>query len=125
MPDFDQLDQTVLLARVLWFLPAPARTPYAQRLFELGVRVHPDLATKDVMVTGPAGLGEHRPRSLVDIKSARDGLGAVQEFAPDLYDKMQAATTERQKQQLLADIRARFPDMIGNAEQKLAAEGHL
>jgi hypothetical protein len=125
MPDFDQLDQCVMLGKLLFFLPPPARAPIAQGLYEMGVRVHPDLATKDVMFTGPPGMGQHRMGRVVDIKTARDGMEVIKQFTPDLYDKMQAATTERQKQQVLAEIRQRHPDLIAHAEKKaeqLAAE---
>lgn len=121
MPDFDKLDQCVALAKVLWFLPAPARSKVAEGLFDVGVRFHPELATKTVMVTGPAGLGGHRPRQLVKMESRRDAENIIKNFLPDLHDKLQAATTEQQKQQILREIRERHPEVIAKAEQQLAA----
>jgi GTP1/Obg family GTP-binding protein len=72
------------------------------------------------MVTGPAGLGSHRPRQLVKIESRRDAENIIKTFLPDLWDKLQAATTEQQKQQVLREIRDRHPEVIAQAEEQLA-----
>lgn len=120
MADVDKLGQCVLLSKALWFLPPPARTKIAEGLYGLGVRVHPELATEQLMVAGPAGLGAYRPRSPVSIK-VRDNMDVIRQVAPALADRMDAATTETQKQQLLAEIRAQQSTIVAAAEARLAA----
>lgn len=110
-----------MLGNALWFLPAPARGPLAEGLYELGVRVHPELATKQVLTSGAPGLANHSPRRLVSIKSQEEGMDFIRQFKPDLAAKMDAARTDAQKQAVMADIRARAPEVIAQAEQKLAS----
>lgn len=121
MPDFDKLDQCVMIAKALWFLPPPARAPVAQGMYDLGIRGHPELATMALEGLGSPGLGMHQPQRLVGIKSKREGMDIVRQFAPGMADKMDAATTEREKMLLLKEIRERYPNLIAEAEQKLAA----
>ncbi|MBY0442814.1 MAG: hypothetical protein K2Q25_11890 [Mycobacteriaceae bacterium] len=123
MPDIDHLDQCQMLAKSLWFLPAPVRGEIASGLYSLGVRVHPELATKEVQLQGPAGLGEHRLPRLVNITTTRlrqDGMAIIRQFDPELAAKIDAAETERQKQELLAEIRDRYPEAIAQAQAQLS-----
>lgn len=120
MPDFDKLDQCVLLGKALWFLPPPARSKFAEGMFDLGVRIHPELATTNLLVGGAPGLGAHRPRRPVKVESRRDAENIIRTYLPELADKLGAATTEAQKQQLLTEIREQFPNIIAQAEQRLA-----
>lgn len=122
MPDIERLDQGRMLAKALWFLPAPARAEIADGLYGLGVRIHPELATKELQTDDPAGLGAHRRQRLVNITAARSGqdsMAIVRQFAPELAAKIDAAETERQKQDLLAEIGERYPDIIARIDQQL------
>lgn len=116
----DKLNQCVLIAKVLWFVPPPAKAKFAATLYEFGIRIHPELATQSIMVGGVPGMGEFRPRVPVS-NNARDQMALVRQWAPDLADKMDAATTEVQKQQILADIRSRYSQLVTETEHKLAA----
>lgn len=120
MPDFGKLDQCRMLAKCLWFLPPPARAPIADGLYGLGVRVHPELASKELVTEGPAGFGPHRPQRLAKIQSRTDAMDIIRQFNPELAGKLDAAETERQKQDLLAEIRQKIPEVIARAEQRLA-----
>lgn len=117
MPDFSELDQLVMLSRGLWFLPRPARQPVSKGLYDLGFRVHPELATKQVVTDGVPGLANVAPQGLVNIQSQREGEHIIRQFAPDLAEKMDAATTSAQKIALMAEIRARYGHLIAQAEQ--------
>lgn len=117
--DADKLNQCVLIAKVLWFVPPPARAKFADTLYQFGIRLHPELATQSVMVGGVPGMGEFRPRIPVS-NNARDQMALVRQWAPDLADKMDAATTEMHKQQILADIRSRYSQLVAEAEHKMA-----
>jgi hypothetical protein len=56
-------DEVAAVAAVVgFFLPPPARKPIAEKLCEFGVRVHPELATKELVAHGPADLGNWRPQ---------------------------------------------------------------
>jgi len=121
MSDTEKLNQCVLIAKALWFLPPPARREFAVGLYDLGVRVHPELATQQIMVSGVPGMGAHAPQRPVS-RSGRDQWALVREWAPDLADKADAATTEAQKQEILAEIRTRYSDIIAEAEQRITAE---
>jgi hypothetical protein len=119
MPDFEEIDQMVMLSRGLWFLPRPARQPIAKGLYELGFRVHPELATKQVVTDGVPGLANIAPQALVNIQSQREGEHIIRQFAPDLAEKMDAATTSAQKMALMAEIRSRYGHLIQQAEQQM------
>lgn len=121
MPDFDKVGQCAELSKVLWFMPAPARAQVAVGLYDLGVRVHPELATKELVAQGPAGMGEHRKQRLAPIASREEFLAMVRHFDPVLADKIEAAQTDEQKRAVAAQIRLRHPEIIANAEQRLAA----
>lgn len=120
MPDLEKVDQCVLLTKVLWFLPAPAKVKVAEGLYDLGVRVHPDLATKQLMVGGPAGMGGHRPQQMVRRADPDFFMSVVRRLAPELADQFEAATTEEQKEALRAEIRAKHPDLIAEGEHRLS-----
>lgn len=121
MPDIGKLDQCRMLAKCLWFLPPPARAPIADGLYGLGVRVHPELASKELLADGPPGLGAHLPQRLANIKSRADSMAIIRQINPELADKIDQAETERQKQQLLTEIRQQIPDVIERARQRLAS----
>lgn len=121
MPDFERVAACAALAKVLWFMPPPARAQVAVGLYDLGVRVHPELATKELVTQGPAGMGEHRKQRLTPIASRDDFMAMVRRFNPALADKIDAAQTDEQKRAVAAEIRLRHPEIIANAEQRLAA----
>lgn len=113
-----KLNQCVLIVKVLQFLPPPARKQFATALYDVGVRVHPELATRqDLVVGGVPVTGLPSQASSADSELLR-------QWSPELADKIDAATTEEQKQQVLADIRARFPALIAEAENRHAAANY-
>lgn len=84
------------LAKVLWFLPAPARAPIADKLHGLGVRVHPELATLQLERTGPAALGNHAQQQPVKIdrdSALRFLRGSGNPNLQDMADRIEAADT--------------------------------
>lgn len=82
-----RLDDIASIARTLWFLPPPARTQLAPQLYDLGVRVHPELATKQLVREGPTGLGNHAPQRLETIGA----MDALRRANPALADRIVAA----------------------------------
>lgn len=127
MPDLEQAQQCEQLAKALWFLAPPARGPVAAGLYSLGVRIHPELATKTLEKEGPSNWGNHAPSRFVS-KAATStdpiallrSMGQVQPSLLELADKMEAARTEKDKALLIAEIRAQFPDVIKNTEDRIA-----
>ncbi|OHU68808.1 hypothetical protein BKG86_01775 [Mycobacteroides chelonae] len=127
MPDLEQAQQCEQLAKALWFLAPPARGPVAAGLYSLGVRIHPELATKTLEREGPSSWGNHAPSRLVSrAASTTDpiallrSMGQVQPSLLELADKMEAAQTEKDKALLITEIRAQFPDVIKNTEDRIA-----
>lgn len=82
-----RLDEITAIARVLWFLPPPARTQLAPQLHDLGVRVHPELATKQLVREGPAMLGNHAPHRIESIGA----MDALRKANPALAERIEAA----------------------------------
>lgn len=121
MPDLDKVAQCAALAKALWFLAAPARSQAAVGLYDLGVRVHPELASKHLVAQGPAGMGEHRRQQLAAISSPDQVMAIVRRFAPEMAARIDAAETEEQRAAALAEIRRRHPNLIADAERRLAA----
>lgn len=120
MPNnIDKLNGSVQIAQVLKFLPPPARKQFATALYDVGVRVHPELATQEqVIVGGVPVAADRRP-----VRKVAD-LALVREWAPALADKIDAATTDEQKQQILNDIRAQYPALIAEAENRHTAANY-
>lgn len=88
------------LAQVLWFLPAPARAPIADKLHGLGVRVHPELATLKIERTGPAALGNHAQQEPVKIdrdSALRFLRGSGNQNLQDMADRIEAADTPEKR----------------------------
>lgn len=116
----DKLNGCVLLAKVLQFMPPPARKMYATALYDVGVRVHPELATRQQLVIGGMPItGEDRPAV-----GRNADMALVREWAPALADKMDTATTEEQKQQILAEIRTQYPQLVAEVENRHAAANY-
>lgn len=107
-----------MLVRALWFLPPPARATVASGMYDLGVRIHPELAIKQLEPQGAAGMGQHRAHRLVNA-SADQGRALMRQFAPHLADKMDAS--EEEKQQVLAELRAKHGSKIAEIQSRLAA----
>lgn len=89
MSDFPEqrLDDIASIARTLWFLPPPARTQLAPQLYDLGVRVHPELATKQLVREGPSSLGNHAPQRVESIGA----MDALRKVNPVLAERIEAA----------------------------------
>lgn len=118
----DKLNGIVQIAQALQFMPPPSRKMFATALYDLGVRVHPELATREKLVVGGAPI-TGKLQMLVSRSSGWD-IALVREWSPELADKIEAAETEEQKQQVLAEIRARFPVLIAEAENRHAAANY-
>lgn len=119
MPDFDRVDQCRMLAKALWFLPPPARAKIADGLYSLGIRVHPELATKELLSDGPPGLGNHLRQELVSIDSNEKLLGFVRVHNPELASAIEGATTPAAKQAVMAQIMADHPGLVAHAQRWL------
>lgn len=106
--------EILLIANTLWFLPGPARHHFAGGLHSLGVRVHPELATKRLDSRDPAGMGRHRRMELVDATdSAR---AALAEFNPGLADAVAAAGDDpAARHALRAQLAASNTGVLGDA----------
>ena len=115
MPDFSKLDQCAMISQALYFIPPPARAPIAVGLYDLGMRLHPELATKGLVQLGPAGMGAHRRQRLVDVNSQRDGMAFLRDNMPALAAKIEAATTPAAKQAAMADIQREYPEIVAQA----------
>lgn len=81
------VDEVTALAAVLWFLPPPARAQLAPQLYDLGVRVHPELATKQLVREGPSYLGNHARQRLEPLNA----MNVLRTMNPDLAERVQAA----------------------------------
>ena len=88
MSDSEQkLDEIVAIAKALWFVPPPARTQLAPQLYDLGVRVHPELATKQLVREGPASLGNHARQRIESIGA----MDALRKANPALAERIESA----------------------------------
>ena len=119
MPDLDRINQCRMLAKALWFLPPPARAQIADGLYGLGVRVHPELATKELLADGPPGLGNHLRQELVSINSDENLLSFLHHHNPELAAAIEAATTPEAKRAVLAEIASNHPGLVGHAQRWL------
>jgi hypothetical protein len=63
----DKIQQVGAIKSALFRCPPPLRTQLAEKLYPQGVRVHPELATAELVVEGPANLGNWRPQHLVNL----------------------------------------------------------
>lgn len=89
----DKLSDIASIAKVLWFLPPPARTQLAPQLYDLGVRVHQELATKQLVREGSPQLGNHAPQRLETI-GAMDALRVANPALADRIEKARAAAAD-------------------------------
>lgn len=86
----DKLTEVTALAATLWFLPPPARAQLAPELFDLGVRVHPELATKRLVREGPAQLGNHAPQRLESINA----MSVLRSMNSELAERVEQARAQ-------------------------------
>lgn len=113
------------IASVLWFVPPPARNPFADKLHGLGLRHHPELATLELQREGPAELGNHAPQHPVSRRSAdTEGMEALRAVDPELVAKIEAAHKNRDVMARIAAIKAPIgEDRAADAERvRLARE---
>lgn len=87
MTDPTELAEIAAIAAALYFLTPPARTQIAPGLHALGMRMHPELATKQLVREGPAWLGNHAPQRLESL-GAMDALRIVN---PTLVEQIEQA----------------------------------
>lgn len=101
----DKADELLALVGVLWFLPPPARTPIAEGLHGLGVRVHSELATSVMVTDNTPGLGNHAAKAPM----AKQAFKFLQETQPDLAAKIQVAQQDpSERARLAAELRAKI-----------------
>jgi hypothetical protein len=110
-PDLDDeqyMEQLHLMAQAISVLPgakdgmrpvstpAPIRTRWAEFLLTLGVRIHPEVATHELVATSPAS-GNHGPKLSMPRGSLnRDDLWKLlKEMAPETYDAIQRGELDR------------------------------
>ena len=100
-----KLDEVAAIVNVLWFLPPPARTPVADGLHGLGVRVHPELATSVMITDATTGMGNHAARAPI----AKQALDFLWETQPDLAEKIRIAQSDpQQREKLTAELRSKI-----------------
>ena len=130
MPDFDRIEQVKQLAVALHGafcaivpdssispLPPPARAPLADKLYALGVRVHPELAT--LQIGAPRGIPQManwRPQ-LPTKRSLEDYLRYAD---PELANKFAAAKTPEQQAALREECRHKYGSIVADLPQKIA-----
>lgn len=133
MPDMEQLNDIRMIAQVISSLPPqqpggpriplapPKVTQWAAELYsDFGVRVHPELARKDV-AGGESELGNFTSKQVVDRVDAEHLLGLLKTSGvPSLVvlaERIEAAETDEQKRLVLADIAREYPDVVRTAVQ--------
>lgn len=131
MPDIEKVNQVRLIAKALFRIAPPGRPLIANDLYDQGVRIDPDLATKEVVSEGPSQMGNWAPQHLEKIPEPntpldpdyligllrRSGVPSLAELA----DQIDAVKDDPERAAaLLADLRTQYPDVIATAEQMLA-----
>lgn len=139
MPDMEKVAAVRAMADSLHRIAPPGRAPMAAELYDLGWRLHPELATKELVRMGPASMGNWAPQAAqkINLKARREAaldprflLDLLrQSKAADLValaDEVEAAIGDPEKTAAtLARIRKQFPDVVATAAQladKYAAE---
>lgn len=82
--------------------PAPIRARWAHRLYQQGVRIHPELATHKIVAHNSGLAGPHGPREFQRINPDKL-LGVIQEQNPALYKRIMDAKADRHGGEGLAD----------------------
>lgn len=98
-------------------IPAPARNPWAVELHSLGLRVHPELATKELRVDdAQAKLGPHATGELADI-TREDAKAMLNDISPEMAAAVAEAETDPSKAEQLKEIQranlARLREQLG------------
>lgn len=120
-----QLEQEHMLAQVISGIPnniegqpdittpAPIRARWAHRLYQQGIRIHPELATHKIVSHDSGLAGPHGPREFQKINKDKL-LQQIQESNPGLYKRIMDAKKERQggegmAEQILQQVLNRLP----------------
>jgi hypothetical protein len=83
--------QVAAIAAALRRLPPPARTEWATELVELGLRFHPELATKKLIREGPKWMGNHAPTRIAPIEVEPDQvLDQLSRISPEVAAKVRS-----------------------------------
>jgi hypothetical protein len=121
MPDTERLRQEVALAAAIAAalppLAPPARKILAHNLFDQGVRLHPEFATKQAVADGPDRQANWRPQQLLEM--AKDPFEIVKNFTPELAEKIAAAQTEEQRAAIREEIRHKHGSQIADLAAKI------
>lgn len=105
-----------LIASVLWFLPAPAKGPIADKLHGLGIRMHPELADLTLQREGPDWMGPHAPQTPVRKDVMKQLEEIVEHTDPAFAAKIKAAKTDAEKQAVWAEVKAKHPDDVAQVD---------
>lgn len=109
------------LAEGLWFLPAPARAPLADKLHGLGYRVHPELAVLRLEREGPKQMGNHAPQHPVKIDT-ETGLDFLRSTGnTDLADRIEAAKTPEQIKVERDRLAPKIPENLAVLEDRIGS----
>lgn len=133
-----QLEQEHMLAQIVSAMPnniegapdittpAPIRSIWAHRLYQQGVRVHPEQATHRVVPMG-AGVGSaHGPREFQKISNDKM-MKLIQDANPALYKRIMAARDDHHGgpavmdamlQQIMATLPPEFIEKMSEATHK-------
>lgn len=112
--------EAALAAAVAAALPPlapPARKILAHNLYDQGVRIHTELATKQAVVDGPDRQANWRPQQLLEM--AKDPLEIVKNFTPELAEKIAAATTDEDRAAIREEIRHKHGSQIADLAAKI------
>lgn len=150
MPDMERVDQIAAIGRLIsrmpmdrdgtryFNTPAPVIGVWATELHDkYGLRVHPDLATEElVRVESPAGnhgavrsVTRNTPApmgggpNVTHLQGARAALmGWLKQQDPELHGRVVAAQNDPMKSALLlAEIRRDHPEVLAKGEEMAAA----
>lgn len=139
MPDIEELQGIQAIANVIASLPPqqpggpriplapPKVAQWAAELYrDFGMRIHPELAKKEIVASKDPLMGNFSPRTatdVVDMKGLLDMLRTVPDVPElaKLADEIEEATGDKAKEQvLIARIRKQYPDVIATAKHRAA-----
>jgi hypothetical protein len=122
MVDMEKVEQCRAIANALHRIAPPGRRLMANELFDLGVRIHPELATKQLVSDVPEQvrkqLGNWAPQRLDAVQTVKE---IVEHVNPALAKRIENAKTDAEKAELRDEVYAQNRAVIDNAGQQLAS----
>lgn len=107
--------------------PAPIRARWAHRLYQQGIRIHPDLATHKIVAHNSGLAGPHGPREFQRIDPDKL-LNIIQEQNPALYKRIVDAKANRHGgeglastilQQVIERLPQEWVDKLSQTQEKV------